>query len=1133
MPIKVECDVCGKKYQLADNRAGTSIPCKDCGSDIDVPGRAMRSSGRRSSGRQTSRRGRTRSNGQFVKWIVVGVAATIAAVVAFVVVPRLLKNDAGQQDQVAQNNSDDPDDSPTRKSRRSTGKSASGNGNSNGGFDPDKRRAEAQRKAEEIRQKMQQAANGTPTQNNQTSVGNNTGIGGSNAGNIGDSATDSFKTPVSGIWRVEPNPPGEQVVLDAEKKINIRNRFAGITVGNELVFPHRASPFVAVGGISFGKTNYDVWDLSTVRKVGVINGSNLGEGALSPDGKHYACRFGGRFGKSESLLVLDIAAKKPLPERKYDEDRTKASYLEFATPFSLVAITKVFGGDSVIRTWDVPSMESGETIDTGETLNVRTATISPGGRYLAAMTGFDKSLKIFDLNEGSVAGTWITSSLAGVGGCAGLAFSPDGEEISGFFEGRSFSQSFVISWNLSDGSVAVVHQIPKSNDGFETSFFVKGRAIVWFADNSKWLLLGRQIVDREVGGPIWSIPIDPSENRGGKTRERRVLDGKRVLTITGTDKARVLGAYPFPEELLAEGIDVLKRGGKQVDVGLPPFVRGDVSKSRQLDVSQSVAWKLEPQIDDSFKTELNADIVVDSTTHLVKSGLISGTTAARAIVAKAKIQIDAVPETTPTPTRRKSRRGRKTKSSEKKPDISESPVILDVLDLVDAKVINSVPVSFETGLLSVSKSGKFVVMRIKEGKDRLDVYDTETAEHVVAWRPYRHRPEKKFGNKSSHEVRSAIFLDETHIVTVNDSSSDADRELIVWSIPTCEAVYAVKGLSQSAVSPNGNYIACGFRSGVSLLDADSGTKIGELPIVGDPTAIAFHPRGDRVAVVHGGTIAHAWLETWNLAGGESELRIPIPETGSSLHWCGDGYLLLNNQRLIDLENEMVVWSFSLSNRLHIPTSPNARHWYLSESPQDKANIILKNVELPDPKLASILKSVKPVRETVMEPGATVSLQFSVGKPPGKTNFAQQLKDRWTSLLSKSGIKVAQNSSLRFVISSTERKTGETKKYESWGRIDKPKKTIQLAVKEATVSIKLMQNGRSVWSFERKYSNTRNFSWWLSADAPQDKVDAQMRGLVVQQLESFVPPAYVFSKEAVKGVGESTLTVNGSEVTASN
>ncbi|MGL4463689.1 MAG: hypothetical protein ACRC1K_16165 [Planctomycetia bacterium] len=37
MPIPVECEECGVAYRVKDDRAGTTIKCKDCGAPIKVP----------------------------------------------------------------------------------------------------------------------------------------------------------------------------------------------------------------------------------------------------------------------------------------------------------------------------------------------------------------------------------------------------------------------------------------------------------------------------------------------------------------------------------------------------------------------------------------------------------------------------------------------------------------------------------------------------------------------------------------------------------------------------------------------------------------------------------------------------------------------------------------------------------------------------------------------------------------------------------------------------------------------------------------------------------------------------------------------------------------------------------------
>ena len=37
--MNVQCDSCGHKYRMPDRLAGETVPCKECGADIEVPGR--------------------------------------------------------------------------------------------------------------------------------------------------------------------------------------------------------------------------------------------------------------------------------------------------------------------------------------------------------------------------------------------------------------------------------------------------------------------------------------------------------------------------------------------------------------------------------------------------------------------------------------------------------------------------------------------------------------------------------------------------------------------------------------------------------------------------------------------------------------------------------------------------------------------------------------------------------------------------------------------------------------------------------------------------------------------------------------------------------------------------------------
>lgn len=59
MPIAVECPGCGKRYKFRDDQSGDTVPCKDCGEDIEVPA-GSRGGSSRAGGSKSGRRGRPR-----------------------------------------------------------------------------------------------------------------------------------------------------------------------------------------------------------------------------------------------------------------------------------------------------------------------------------------------------------------------------------------------------------------------------------------------------------------------------------------------------------------------------------------------------------------------------------------------------------------------------------------------------------------------------------------------------------------------------------------------------------------------------------------------------------------------------------------------------------------------------------------------------------------------------------------------------------------------------------------------------------------------------------------------------------------------------------------------------------------
>lgn len=102
MPVFCECEFCGKKYKLSDDRAGTTIVCKECDGDIEVP--ALRGQGRRRSASSSSR---SSSQNGLVIGLAIAVVLLVGVLLSVVFVGRAKPPEIAQQP-VAPMAADDP-----------------------------------------------------------------------------------------------------------------------------------------------------------------------------------------------------------------------------------------------------------------------------------------------------------------------------------------------------------------------------------------------------------------------------------------------------------------------------------------------------------------------------------------------------------------------------------------------------------------------------------------------------------------------------------------------------------------------------------------------------------------------------------------------------------------------------------------------------------------------------------------------------------------------------------------------------------------------------------------------------------------------------------------------------------------
>ncbi len=329
MPIQIACPDCGKKYRFADERAGETVECKDCGSDIDIPG------GRRR-GASGGKKRKQQSSGVGVGVMIGG---GVGAVVLLGLVFVLTKN-GGPPPAPPANNAQPVASNPV----------VPGQGNALPGTVPNPAVPPGAPPANPT-QPVPAQPNPTPPATTPRVAANAvpapSGPPAASGFNTGKSS-NGFK-PVKD-WKVQVDPLQAAMKDEATKKFNVKT-VDGYLSEHFVVYPETPSPFVIIGENGSGKESREVWNLVTGAKGGIlkgqtITGNNL---ALSPDGKYFAS-FG--FNGGGGVDVYDIPGKKSLGVLTLDAKKFNVAGLALPSSKRLVAVSNV---NTSIITWKLPS----------------------------------------------------------------------------------------------------------------------------------------------------------------------------------------------------------------------------------------------------------------------------------------------------------------------------------------------------------------------------------------------------------------------------------------------------------------------------------------------------------------------------------------------------------------------------------------------------------------------------------------------------------------------------------------------------------------------------------------------------------------------------------------------------------
>jgi S1-C subfamily serine protease len=290
-------------------------------------------------------------------------------------------------------------------------------------------------------------------------------------------------------WSLPADPAGREV---PEPRRDLRLPL--VKAAELVVCPQHPSDFVLVVSRD---SDHTVWSLSEAKVAGRVNArfrmvrpeafALNADGTLAASAVDYS---------DSGLDVWDTATGKLKDRLDPGASAGNLQFLEFAGTDRLVSYPGADGKNS-IAVWNLSTGEPERTLLTPVDLERGAVATSAGGKYLAVAASNKNLLLLYDLTTGQL--VQQVSYPKASGGfwddCHGLAFSADGRELAGVFQGQP-SQLRV--WDLPTGELTIDASIsadPHAVLHGKPSY--RGHNLLWSPDANGWLCYGFYWVDRE------------------------------------------------------------------------------------------------------------------------------------------------------------------------------------------------------------------------------------------------------------------------------------------------------------------------------------------------------------------------------------------------------------------------------------------------------------------------------------------------------------------------------------------------------------------------------------------------------------------------------------------------------------
>ncbi len=207
--------------------------------------------------------------------------------------------------------------------------------------------------------------------------------------------------------------------------------------------------------------------------------------------------------------------------------------------------------------------------------------------------------------------------------------------------------------------------------------------------------------------------------------------------------------------------------------------------------------------------------------------------------------------------------------------------------------------------IALHDDGRQILMRRDEWggglHDRLEVWvpKGKNVARLFSWKPY------DTDNGRGRDVVWAEFIDKDKLVTCSNGG-----KVVLWNFPDIEPVFQfdISDRTVPALSHNRKWLAYFAGNDIGVFDLEKREVIAQrgAPAKMHASHMAFSPSSARLAC-----LTQDGLNVWNVETGKVDFDIPLTfhQTGWLIDYPDDNYVLVGNHLLIDIENQLNLWSY--------------------------------------------------------------------------------------------------------------------------------------------------------------------------------------------------------------------------------